>query len=113
MIDMAIVNVHVLHFTANEKIPLLKFRRRIVHVYMKTLSVSDPKNSGHPSLNKNRLLHFPKEVRRSEFRHALERMVEEKQRKCAVCKNNVQKAMHKMQCWAACKLFSCMASVNV
>ena len=23
------------------------------------------------------------------------------------------KAMHKMQCWAACKLFSCMASVNV
>ena len=43
MIDMAVVNAHVLYCIANEKIPLLKFRRSIAHVYMKTLSVSDPK----------------------------------------------------------------------
>ena len=43
MIDMAVVNAHVLYCMANEKIPLLKFRRSIVRVYMKTLSVSDPK----------------------------------------------------------------------
>ena len=58
---------------------------------MKTLSVSDPKNSGRPSLNKNILLRVPEVVRRSESGHALERTVEGKQRKCAVCKNNVRK----------------------
>ena len=89
MIDMAVVNAHVLYCMANEKIPLLKFRRSIVCVYMKTSSVSDPKNSGRPSLNKNTLLHVPEEVQRSESGHALERTVEEKQSKCAVCKNNV------------------------
>ena len=88
MIDMAVVNAYVLYCMANEKIPLLKFRRRIVRVYMKTSSVSDPKNSGRPSLNKNTLLRVPEEVQRSESGHALERTVEGKQRKCAVCKNN-------------------------
>ena len=107
MIDMAVVNAHVLYCMVTEKIPLLKFRR-IVHVYMKTSSVSDPENSGRPSLNKNTLLRVSEEVRRSESGHALELTVEGKLRKCAVCKNNVRK-----QCWAACKLFSCMASVNV
>ena len=43
---------------------------------MKTSSVSDPKNSSRPSLNKNTLLRVPKEVRRSESGHALERTVE-------------------------------------
>ena len=89
MIDMAVVNAHVLYCMANKKIPLLKFRQSIVCVYMKTSSVSDPKNSGRPSLNKNTLLRVPEEVQRSESGHALERTVEEKQRKCAVCKNNV------------------------
>ena len=91
MIDMAVVNTHVLYCMAKEKIPLLKFRRSIVRVYMKTLSVSDPRNSGRSSLNKNTLLRVPEEVRRSESGHALERTVEGKQRKCAVCKNNVRK----------------------
>ena len=58
---------------------------------MKSSSVSDPKNSGHPSLNKNMLLHVPEEVQRIESRHPLEHTVKGKQRKCAVCKNNVQK----------------------
>ena len=88
MIDMAVVNAHVLYCMANEKIPLLKFSRRIVHVHMKTSSVSDPENSGRPSLNKNTLLRVP-EVRRSKSGHALELTVEGKQRKCAVCKKNV------------------------
>ena len=89
MIDMLVVNAYVLYCMANKKISLLKFRRSIVCVYMKTLLVSDPKNSGRPLLNKNKPLHVPEEVRRSEFGHALERTVEGKQRKCAVCKNNV------------------------
>ena len=91
MIDMAVVNTHVLYCMANEKILLLKFRRSMVRVYIKTSSVSDPKISGRPSLNKNTLLRVPEEVRRSESEHALERTVEGKQRKCAVCKNNVRK----------------------
>ena len=91
MIDMAIVNAHVLYCITNKKIPLLKFRRSIVCVYIKTLSVSDHKNSGCPSLNKNTLLCVPEEVQRSKSRHALEHTVEGKQRKCAVCKNNVRK----------------------
>ena len=91
MIDMAVVNAHVLNCMGNKKIPLLKFRRKIVRVYMKTSSVSDPKNSGRPSLNKNTLMRVPEEVRRSESGHALERTVEGKQRKCSLCKNNVQK----------------------
>ena len=91
MIDMAVVNAHVLYCMTNEKTPLLKFRQRIVYVCMRTSSVLDPKNSGCPSLNKNTLLHVPEEVRRSESGHALERTVERKQRICAVCKNNVQK----------------------
>ena len=91
MIDMAVVNAHVLYCMANKKIPLLKFRRRIARVYIKTLSVSDPKNSGRPSFNKNTLLRVPEEVRRSESGHALERTVEGKQRKFAVSKNNVRK----------------------
>ena len=82
MIDMAVVNAHALYCMANEKISLLKFRRRIVRVYMKTSSVLDPKNSGCPSLNKklnkNTLLRVPEEVRRSESGHALERTVEGK-----------------------------------
>ena len=91
MIDMAVVNAHVLYCMANEKIPQLKFRRSIVRVYMKTSSVSDPKNSGRSSLNKNTLLRVLEEVRRSESGNALERIVKGKQRKCAVCKNNVRK----------------------
>ena len=91
MIDMAVVNAHVLYCMANEKITLLKFRQSIVRVYMKTSSVSDPKNSGCPSLNKNKLLRVPEEVRRSDSGHALDRTVEGKQRKCAICKNNVRK----------------------
>ena len=58
---------------------------------MKTSSVSDPENSGRPSLNKNTLLRVSKEVQRNESGHALERTVEGKQTKRAVCKNNVQK----------------------
>ena len=90
MIDMTVANAHVLYCMANEIIPLLKFRQKIIRVYMKTLSVSDPKNSGRPSLNKNTLLHVPEEVQRGEFGHALERTVEGKQRKCVVCKNNFE-----------------------
>ena len=78
---------------------------------MKTSSVSDPKNSGRPSLNKNTLLRVPEEVQSSESGHALECTVEGKE----MCRLQKQcwKAIHKMQCWAACKLFSCMASINV
>ena len=89
MIDMAVANAHMLYYMANQKIPLLKFRRSIVRVYMKTLSVSNPKNFGRPSLNKNTLLRVPEEERSSESGHALEHTVEGKQRKCALCKNNV------------------------
>ena len=89
IIDMSIVNACVLYCMANKKISLLKFRRRIVRVYIKTSSVSDPENSGRPSLNKNTLLRVPKEERRSESGHAVERTVEGKQRKCAIYKNNV------------------------
>ena len=89
MIDMSFVNARVLYCMTNKKISLLKFRRRIVCVYIKTSSVSDPENSGRPSLNKNTLLRVPKEERRSESGHALGCTVEGKQRKCAVYKNNV------------------------
>ena len=60
MIDMAVVNAHVLYCMVNKKIPLLKFRRSIVRVYMKTSSVSDPKNSGLHHSTKIRYCVFQK-----------------------------------------------------
>ena len=91
MIDMAVVNAHVLYCMANKKKPSAKIQEKnnSCTVYMKTSSVLNPENFGRPLLNKNTLLHVPEEVRRSESGHALERTVAGKQRKCAVCKNKV------------------------
>ncbi|XP_066958973.1 piggyBac transposable element-derived protein 2-like [Macrobrachium rosenbergii] len=91
IIDMTVVNAHILYCMANENIPLLEFRRRIVKCYMSTSSLSDPKRSGRPSLSKQAKQRIPEEIRKSITGHHLERTEMGKQRKCAVCKVNVRK----------------------
>ena len=91
IIDMTVVNAHILYCMANDNIPLLEFRRRIVKCYMSTSSLSDPKRSGRPSLSKQAKKRVPDEIRKSNTGHYLERTEMGKQRKCAVCKVNVRK----------------------
>ena len=80
---MTVVNAHILDCKANEKIPLLEFRRRIVRVYMEISSWSDPKKSGQPSLTKQCQLRVPDEIRKSNSGHFLQRTDKGKQWKCA------------------------------
>ena len=95
MIDMAIVNAHVLYCMANKKIPLLKFRQRIVLVYMKTSLVSDPENSGCSSITQqNYAIACSRRSAKEQVRICIgthSRGKAKDKSKCAVCKNHVRK----------------------
>lgn len=91
ILDTAIVNAYVLFCHANENVPLLEFRRRIARAYLQRTSISNPKNPGRPSLQKQSLKRVPEELRKDPTGHYLERTTEGKQRKCAICKTNVRK----------------------
>ena len=95
IIDMTVVNAHILYCMANVKMPFLEFWRKVVKFYMQISSLSDPKNSSRPSLSKQSKLRVSDEIRRSDSGHVLQRTDEGKQRKCAVCKVNVRKQCSK------------------
>lgn len=90
-VDMALVNAHTIYNIANKKMPLLNFRREVARFYLSLHSLSDPKNSGRPSYSISSQRRVPDEVRKNSKGHYLERTLEGKQRKCAVCKKNVRK----------------------
>ena len=112
MIDMAVVNAHVLYCMANEKNPTAEIQVKYNSCIHENFVGIRRQNSGRPSLNKNTLCVFQKKCEgaspdmhwNAQWREAKGNVLFAKQ--CS-------KAMHEMQCWAACKLFSCMASVNV
>ena len=53
LIDVTVVNVHILFCLVNDPIPLLDFRRQIVKIYVRKSSFSDPKKVGRQLLNKS------------------------------------------------------------
>ncbi|GFQ66228.1 DDE_Tnp_1_7 domain-containing protein [Trichonephila clavata] len=71
--------------------PLLNFRREVARFYLNLHSVSDPKNCGRPSYSVSSQKRVPEDVRKNPQGHYLERTLDGKQRKCAVCKKNVRK----------------------
>lgn len=77
LIDMTLVNAHVLYILANEKIPLLDFRRNIARTYLSLASVSNPKNSGGPSLPKLSTKRVLETVRRDSIGHYIEKQLKE------------------------------------
>ncbi|XP_017795699.1 PREDICTED: piggyBac transposable element-derived protein 3-like [Habropoda laboriosa] len=86
IIDTTVVNAYVLYCHANKVMPLLEFRRNIARAYLQRASPSNPKNRGRPSLQKQASKRVPESVRTDPIGHYLERTLEGKQRKCAVCK---------------------------
>lgn len=90
LLDVTIVNDHVLYCMSHTPVPLLVFRRMIVKAYLQISSLSDPKNAGRPS---KQLLtkRVPKDIRTDSVGHYLQRTENGKQRKCAICKTNVRK----------------------
>ncbi|CAK9801055.1 PiggyBac transposable element-derived protein 3 [Anthophora plagiata] len=91
IIDTTVVNAYVLYCHANKVTSLLKFRRNIARAYLQRASPSNPKNRGRPSLQKQASKRVPESVRTDPIGHYLERTLQGKQRKCAVCKTNVRK----------------------
>ncbi|GFQ69279.1 chimeric ERCC6-PGBD3 protein [Trichonephila clavata] len=90
-VDVALVNAHTIYCIANGKMPLLNFRREVARFYLNLHSVSDPKNCGRPSYSVSSQKRAPEDVRKNPQGHYLERTLDGKQRKCAVCKKNVRK----------------------
>ena len=90
MIDMAVVNADVLYCLANEKIPVLKFRRRISCIHENFVGIRPQKLWSSITQQKYAIACFRRSAKQR-VRHALERTVEGKQRKGAVCKNNLRK----------------------
>ncbi|KAF6215702.1 hypothetical protein GE061_000033 [Apolygus lucorum] len=96
LLDVCVVNAHVLHGLVNDdKMPLLEFRRRITRSYLSLPSISNPKLSGRPSLAKALDKRIPRDVEKNQNDHYVERTEEGKQRKCAVCKKNARKQCSK------------------
>ena len=113
MIDIAVVNAHVLYCMANKKIPLLKFRQRIVRVYVKTSSVSDPKKLWSSITQQKYAIACSRRSVKERVRTCIGTHSRGKAKEMCCLQKQCSKAMHKMQCWAAPKLFLCVASVNV
>lgn len=90
-VDVSLVNAHTIYCIANGKMPLLNFRREVARFYLNLHSVSDPKNCGRPSYSVSSQKRVPEDVRKNPQGHYLERTLDGKQRKCAVCKKNVRK----------------------
>lgn len=95
LIDMTVVNAHVLYTLAGNKIPLLDFRRIIARTYLSITSLSNPKNLGRPAMPKLNAKRVLATVRFDPVGHYIERTPEGKQRKCGICKTNVRKQCSK------------------
>lgn len=91
LVDMTLVNAHILYCMAGHKITLLEFRRSIARTYLSLASLSDPRNSGRPALPKPSKKRVLSTVRFDPIGHFIERTSDGKQRKCGVCKSNVRK----------------------
>lgn len=85
---VTVYNAFVLYNFSHSKIPFLDFKRMIAREYLQKSSYSDSRNAGRPSnsIHRNR---FPSN--RSGPGHIIERILEGKQRRCAVCKKNARK----------------------
>ena len=86
LIDVTVVNAHVLFCLANGPIPLLDFRRQIVRINVRRSSISDLKKVGRPLLNKSANQRVLSEVRKNGIDHYFQRTEGGKQRKYAICK---------------------------
>ncbi|XP_039276156.1 piggyBac transposable element-derived protein 2-like [Nilaparvata lugens] len=73
MIDMTLVNAHILYTIAGNKIPLLDFRRSIARSYLSLTSLSDPKKAGRPALTKLTSKRVLETVRFDPVGHFIER----------------------------------------
>ena len=65
LIDMAVVNAHVLYEMVNGKISLLEFRRILTRTDLSTSSISDPKLCGRPHFRQLPTKHAPNNIRKS------------------------------------------------
>ena len=91
LVDMTLVNAHILYCMAGHKITLLEFRRSIARTYLSLASLSDPRNSGRPALPKPSKKRVLSTVRFDPIGHFVERTSDGKQRKCGVSMSNVRK----------------------
>lgn len=88
-IDVAVYNAYILYSMSHGKLPFLDFKRMIAQNYLKTKSISNPKNMGRPSS-----VSISKRISSTSKAgpgHIIERTFEGKQRKCALCKKNARK----------------------
>lgn len=95
LIDMTLINAHILYTLAGNKIPLLDFRRIITRTYLSISSVSNPRNAGRPSLTKPNFKRVLETVRFDPVGHFIQRTIDGKQRKCGICKSNARKQCSK------------------
>ena len=86
LINMTVVNGHVLYEMVNGKIPLREFRRILARAYLPMSSISDPKLCGRPHLRQLSTKCVPDDIRKSHVGHFTERTEDGRQRKCTVCK---------------------------
>ena len=67
LIDVTVVNVHVLFCLVNDFIPLSDFRKYIIRISMRKIFISDSKKVGRPILNKSANLCILSQVEKMEL----------------------------------------------
>ena len=90
MINVTVVNAHVLFCLVNEPIPLSDFRKLMVRIYLRKSPISNSKKAGRPLLNKSANKCVLSEDRKDETGDYLQRIDGGKQRKYAICKINAR-----------------------
>ena len=116
MIDMAVVNAHILHCMANEKNPTAEIQAKnssCIHENLVVHHSIRPRKLWSSITQQKYAIACSRRSAKERVRTCIGTHSQGKAKEMCCLQKQCSRAMHKMQCWAACKLFSCMASGNV
>ena len=112
MIDMAVVNAHVLYCMANKN-PTAEIQVKNSSYVHENLVDIRPQKLWLSITQQKYAIACSRRSAKERIRTCIGTHSQGKAKEMCCLQKQCSKAMHKMQCWAACKLFSCMASKNV